>query len=371
MPQHEPGSPGSVLSPRHRAWRRIRVWCLLGLGLSAWAGLPDKGVRLKKGDDLEAKLAEARLTGGRPQMAQEAAKVCLDKRPDALECLSVWARAASASGHCVGVEPAFQRLRVEGPWDAKTALAEGLCLMRLGDFGAAREAFEEASVLREDFAMARFQLGMVAVRDGELDLVRGVIDELLVLEETEWMVLVLEGWLAMEVGGEQVDAMLHDSLARTGEDGTRNALAQLAVMDCERWMALGDPLKAADVAKLGVKVTFHQVRLVACRAEALRRAGDPVEAFYLLDRPWNKGVAGMARESTLVRVLADLGRLDEAAAALAQIEDRLDPDVIAAEWYLSRRRGEVVRAAELARLYAGVVSAQGASLNAYLPFWED
>jgi tetratricopeptide (TPR) repeat protein len=364
-----------MLRPMSQPRRACVGWAgaaiALWLGASAWAAPAEKGVRLRPGDDADAKLAEARLVGGRPQLAEEAARACLERKPDSIDCLSVWVRAVSAAGRCGGTEASFARVRAAGKWDAKTALAEGLCLMRVGDMAAAREAFEEAMANREDFAMAQFQLGMVAIREGWFDLVEELRTSLDVLDGTEWMDLVLEGWLAFEQGDPRMDALLAEFAARTIIDGTRTAQAQLAILECERWMELNDPVKAAEVAMLGVVATYHQVRLVACRAEALRRLGDPVEAYHLLDRPWNRGMSGVAREASMVRALVDLGRVDEAEALLATLPDAGDPEVVASQWYVARRKQDAGAMALAERRYALVVGPTRADLSRFVPLVED
>jgi hypothetical protein len=70
-----------------------------------------------------------------------------------------------AAGDLRGAAEAFRRGRAAG--DRSAALLEGVCLYRLGDDAAAEVALRDAEQAEEHRELARFYLGLVALRGGE------------------------------------------------------------------------------------------------------------------------------------------------------------------------------------------------------------
>jgi predicted Zn-dependent protease len=321
-------------------------------------------LRVRKGDDMEAVMAEARLKSGRPLMAADMARQCLARRPDAIACRRVMLRALAGAGLCAEALPGLEALRSEGEWSADLALAEGLCRLRVGDPATAREAFLEAARMKDKEPLYRYEAAMASVRRAEFDGFDDLIGE---LEDSNqpWMADALGAWRAVERGDADVDGRLA-WVGALGEAEGMALPAQVAMMNCRRWLDLGDPVAADAVAKRGVKASMQQTRLLGCRAEALRRQGWAAEALELVMRPWNEAADTPALDAVRVRALVDLGRMGEAAEAVAKLSRSEDPDLIAARWYFARAAGGP-DAPRWAARYVAWPAPAGRGLETYTP----
>lgn len=352
------------MTERTRGWR---AWAAVAGGLLAvLVGAEARPIKPTDGPSAQAMMAEGRLRGGLPMVAHGMAEECLKSSPTADTCRSVRARSAAVMGRCAAAMEDFAALRRAPIWDGRLALAEGLCHVRLGDLSLAIAVFDEAGALREADPLPHFERGMVAVRLGDLDVVRHELESMASMRDAGWMQSILEAWIAVEAGDPAADGLLY-VLRNEAEGENPSAVVQAAIMDCRRWMDLGDPAAADAAARKGVKVTMGQARLVACRAEAMRRVGDDTEPLHLATRPWQSGVDSPLLDGAKIRTLVDLGRLDE-AAKLAKQHPTTDADGAATAWYLARARGDDAAAAAWARWYATLTPANVRPLTDWIPW---
>lgn len=321
-------------------------------------------LRVRKGDDMEAVMAEARLKSGRPLMAADMARQCVERRPDAIACRRVMLRSLAAAGMCADAIPGLEALRREGEWSADLALAEGLCRLRAGDPATAREAFLEAARMKDKEPLYRYEAAMASVRLAEFAGFDDLIAEL--ADGTQpWMAGALGAWRSVERGDADADARLA-WLATLGDSEGMPLVSQLAMMNCRRWLDLGDPVAADAAGRQGVKSSMQQTRLLGCRAEALRRQGWAGEALELVTRPWHEAADTPALDAVRVRALVDLGRLSEAAEAARGLTSWDDPDLLAARWYFARAAGSP-DAERWATRYLAWPRPAGRDLDSYTP----
>jgi tetratricopeptide (TPR) repeat protein len=355
----------------------VRLWSfflIVGgvVGSSAVAG-PLKsvqGIRARVGQNGNAVLAELRLKSGRLRLALEIATQCLEDDPEAVECMSVKARAASGMGYCDDLMTTFETLRRTKSWTARTATAEGICWLRLGRLADAEAALAEAHQLKPKMTAVLFQQGMLAGRLGEFQQMSHVPLDLVTLEDSEWMIDVLEVWRAMLSSQAELDGLIWQHHQASQIQRARPASIQYALIDCLRWLQVGDPVQADRSAKVGIEMAMHQPRLVACRAEALRRLGHVVEAEQLLTRPWNITTSSAVRDAALARLRVDVGQLARAGELVARAGDPFDPDQVAAAWYLARAEGNESLSDTLEDRFTGDPGPMSRSLNSFIPWIE-
>ncbi|HMV69296.1 MAG TPA: hypothetical protein PKA64_20810, partial [Myxococcota bacterium] len=330
------------------------------LSLLAGVGVAGPRVSIKPGTHPKAVLAEAKLQAGQPLLAADAAYQCVRDEPDALSCWSVMARARARLGQCGLVRDVFARLRSSAEWDGTLAMAEGLCDLRRGDLSLAFTVLDESIELRDRDPVPRFERAISAMRARRFDQARDDIDALREADATTgqggpgqepWMADLLDAWWELETGDPDIDGTLALSLAFPGEIGA-NTRTQWSLLDCRRWLDVGDPFRAEEVARSSLSGAVGQTRLVACRVEALRRMRDDSESWIVVTRPWHKMADSLAMDAVRVRMLVDRGDLDEAAKLLTGLPEGADPDVVASAWYLARARGDAAAAARYEAAYA-------------------
>lgn len=353
-----------------RRWRRVVgaalsvITLAAGVAVTSAPALAGKRLRVAQGDDLEAKMAEARLAGGRPLLAADMARKCLDHRPDADACERVLLRSLAAAGRCDDALPGIQARRSAYDWDAELALAEGMCLLRRGDPHTAREAFAEAISFKEKDPLYGLEYGLTSIRLGDLDEAMAAKELILQYSDADWMADALDLWAAAWRGDPDLDFLVQQGLA-AGISRGRPYAVQVALIDCERWLDLGDPVQADDAARRGIKFTNQATRLLACRAEAVRRQGWIDEAWDLVSRPWNEIADTPALDAVKARILVDRGDFAEAARLLSGLAE--DPEAVAARWYLARARGDTAAADALRRRWTSGPRPVLRQLDAYLP----
>ncbi len=326
-------------------------------------------IRIDKGQDPLSILAEARLATGRTHEAVEVAQQCLQENPDSLSCLSVLARCKASIGRCDVALPMLARLRGTPQWTERTAMQEGVCMLRQGDRAAAIIIFDEAVSLRPANASARFQRSMTAVRSYDYSTVD---EDMIAISESRkgrWMSELLELWRAWAQNDPLLDGLLAEAAATYDDRLDPGAFVQAKLVDCLRWLDVDDPAQAAESAKVGLRLTKGQPRLAACQGEALRRLGDPQGAWYLADRPWYRGTDSVLLESLAVRALVDMGRLPEAGAILDQLSDA-DESAVVAAWYYARGSGDAAEQLRLESIWAENDRPASRSLQSYIPIWE-
>ena len=345
-----------------RGWL-VAVVCLAG---HAWAA--PTGVR--PGDNMPAKMAEARLNGGFPVMAMQVAQSCMDEDADNHACREVFARAAALAGRCDEALDALRVLRTTEQWSYALAVAEGTCHVRGGDTSAAIVAFDEAAWFKPGNDGPPLQRGLVHARLGDVEALDRDLAQAWSNDAELWVIETLQIWRAWIHDDPELDALLH-AFHRWREGGAdRNLLLHASLVDCYAWMRVGENLRAQEVADLGVRVSRGHNRVLSCRSEAERRGGDAERAAFLLTRPWQTAKKAPILDAVLARALVDAGRLDEAEALLQELPDMLDPDVVASWWYLARAQGRDEDAARLAARFAEIAVPSSLSIDDFVPLPE-
>ncbi len=283
-----------------------------------------------------AKLAEARLQSGAAPLAVEIATPCVQADPSDVGCRSVRARAETQLGHCVSALADLGWLRGHDAWTSGLALSESVCRVRLGEISAAFAAIDEADALGERGAEAALERGLLATRIGAADATGAAIDALWAGGDVDEATLLEAVW-AVETGDAAADARL----AALGDrilDVPPAVALQVRVLECRRWLDLGDHDAAYAVGSLGVSFSTGHPRIAACRAEALRRSGDPQGALAIADREWHRAANVPALQAVAGRALADLGFAEEARARIAALPV-FDVDSAAAHAWVAHRTG--------------------------------
>jgi len=318
--------------------------------------------------DPSAVIADLKVDSGQVLIGAQIAEQCMEAHPDNLDCLAVHARARSRLGQCSKLDATFAQLRRSIWWDAPTALAEGMCRLREGDLSTAFVAMDEALVLLDRDPVPRFERSIAAIRAGWTEVYTSDIAELDDADKADWMADLLRAWTELQAGDERLDATLALNAAWPTTPGLVGR-PQWALLDCRRWLDVGDPFEAERVARASLNTTVGQTRLAACRVEALRRVGDDSEAWFVLTRPWHAAASSVALDAVRVRSLVDAGQLAEASALAARIPRIADPDVVASSWYLARALGHDEEAEVLSATYDAIspVGRTGSSLASLTP----
>ena len=286
-----------------------------------------------------AKLAEARLQAGAAPLAVEIASPCVAADPADAGCRSVRARAETQLGHCDIALDDLAWLRGHGAWTASLALAESVCRVRTGDVAGARAAIDEAAHLGDRDTEAALERGLLAARIGEVAVTEDAIATLWDEGQAEEATLLEAVW-SVERASLDADGRLAALADRIADLPPAVAL-QVRVLECRRWLDLGDHDEAYRVGRIGVNFSTGHPRIAACRAEALRRAGDPQGALAIAEREWHRTANVPALQAVAARALADLGALDEARERLATLPV-FDVDSAAAHAWVAARAGEPV-----------------------------
>lgn len=316
-------------------------------------------------------MAEARLAAGRSAQAAEVASACLKENPDAHRCTSVLARAKAAAGRCDKALPLFAQLRSTNmQWDERTAMQEGVCRLRNGDFYGAVAVFTEAIALKPAQPLTWFQRSMASIRLHDFSTFPSDIAEIRDSKRPAWMAEILEAWWALETDG-NVDGLIAEAYSRGIEKTDPQVFQQFALIDCHRWLDVGDPWEAAQRARAGVRTSQGQTRVVACHGEALRRQGDAHNAWYLVDRPWHRDTQSVALLSVGVRILADLGRMTEAQERFSKLPVTAVDEYLSTAWYLARKTGDTETQQRMRKEWDAIPRPDGRSLDTYIPVQED
>lgn len=313
--------------------------------------------------------AETALAAGLPVAAIDLATACLEVRPEAYLCREVLGRAAQVGGQCERalVELALVR-HVSGAWTTRSAVAEGVCWVKLGDLESALVAFDEAVRLGPQTTEPWLQRALVDARLRRADdLARDVVElEARGADLDSLGVAAL--WQAATAGPEVLDAQLALLDDWAPGPAERSTIVHAALLSCQRWLDLGDPVAAARDAVRAVGDARGHARLRACRGEALRRAGDPHGTVAMLWRPWDDVQDAPVLDTVMARALADLGDLEGAAARARDLGH--DPDAARTAWYLARARGDAAGMEEARARLAHDVDDPDADLARLVPLSE-
>ncbi len=330
-------------------------------------GGPGNTVVIRAGDDPAARFAEMQLLRGMPLQAVTAARKCLDANPSSLQCRDVLGRAAAQAGNCGPALEALAIVRGTEEWSARSAMAEGLCRVKSGDLEYARVVFDEAWMLNPNLLDVWTQRGLVNARLRDFEELENDIWSLVNEDPEPWQLDLLELWRDHAADDPGADAILASYAYRGTTRDERGIQVHLALVACERWIAVNDPHTALAISNLGAEMSRGHVRLSACRAEATRLDGDPVLASAIVERPWNVRNDTPLLDAVNVRAYVDMGRLEEAATIQASLPDAYEPSAVLSAWYLARAVGDASGMALARARLQGLVADADRALSNLIP----
>jgi tetratricopeptide (TPR) repeat protein len=287
------------------------------------------------------------LRGGRPLAALRAFEKALPRQPDNPRLHMLIAEAHLRLNHCEDGQ------KWSGPMRTKPAyrldLPEQLasCSARTGDYSDAVYWQEELLAFDPEGADDWATLALYRYRQGDVAGTESALYEAWELDPDHTRLLITRATIAVSEGQlELADELIAELLERPESGVIARTLEARVLMD------LDDPVGAEAVLAKAKKRQIADWNVLALRAEAQRRAGDPETADMTARRNRTAKDRQVIRV-VLVRTLSDLGRFDEAAEllTLALEADPYDLEAIASAWYLAQARGEAEDARAWARHY--------------------
>jgi tetratricopeptide (TPR) repeat protein len=292
-------------------------------------------------------LLEARrlLAGSRAVEAAALSRGMLSALPSCAPALELLAEALLDAGR---LDEAYSALRTAMSEKEKPELLLllGEVELRRGRLPNARDAFRRVVDAEPGNDRAWAALGIVAAKLGDLETAREALDRALQANGTLVEARVLRAQVALE-RGEPAAAIqqLQRALQMRPDDPWASG-----------WLGIAHLVAGNAAAAAGALSRAREVQLptfVIARAEALRRLGRAEEALALLDGTPRTDAQALVSS----RCLLDVGRNDEAIAALRALADR-QPDNGGARYLLGyalhrqrdwqEARAELSRAATLA-----------------------
>ncbi len=333
-------------------------------------GGPGNTVVIREGDDPAARFAEMHLMRGMPLQAVTAARKCLEAKPNSLQCRDVLGRAAAQAGNCGPALDALAIVRGTAEWSARSAMAEGLCRVKSGELEYARAVFDEAWMLNPNLLDVWTQRGLINARLRDFEQLDDDIWRLVDEDPEPWQLDLLELWRDHAADDPGADAIIASYAYRGTTRSERGMQVHIALVACERWIAVSDPHMALAVSNLGAEMSRGHVRLSACRAEATRLDGDPVLASAIVERPWNVRNDTPLLDAVNVRAYVDMGRLEEAAAIQAELPDAYEPSAVLSAWYLARALGDANGMSHARSRLHGLVADVDRALASLIPAYQ-
>jgi tetratricopeptide (TPR) repeat protein len=312
-----------------------------------------KAQRLPGNPAKQAGANRSRISRGNAFLRQGSARASLisferqlEADPDSIAAHVGLGRALTRIGRCdealVHLSP-YVGTRAFGD---EAALAAGTCAGRLG-FLEEAVWYTQIAVDQDDtsarawttLALAYDELGDDVARDAALE-------QLLLLRDNRDSSWYAEAVVALREG--DVDEL--DRIAALWRRENRSSLDLTRLVGLS-WLDLDDPQAAFDALST-VKSLRAGTQIRSLRAEALRRMGYPETAeLFMEDRPQSV-LEGPDADSVRARILADLGRPEEALAVLAEYGEAMeDPDLLASAWYVARHMGDTRACDSLAQRY--------------------
>ena len=259
------------------------------------------------------------------------------------------AQALAAVGACEEALEHFEVLTEHAYVDAMALRGEGLCWVRLGLVDRARGVITEATEVDPSKAVLWGDLGYVALRQGDRQLLDVVVDELYASPRGFWIAQNLEASSALEWGESDADTRIEVFLSAASAAGVPAARSQACVLDALRWLDLGEPFLAEQALAEAIRLAPRALRPRVLRAEAVRRQGNPHQAEMILDRAVQSfGETALLHVAVRARLLSDLGRPEQAHEMLAAVATLDDTEVLLSRWYLADEPNRAALAAELA-----------------------
>ncbi len=257
------------------------------------------------------------------------------------------ARSYAGLGQCAEAIEAIAPWRASGAYNARAAVVEGWCWYRLGEYSQAIETADDALLLKPNLAPALYLRGLSEAASGDSVALAVTLEELQPTLRGEIMGPLAEGWDAVERGDEaDLLAATHTLAGLTLLYADSGVAPQMALMEAQRSLDVGDPLTAYEVLTATLDSTGDQVRVQLLRAEALRRMGRAQAALAVFRAPNLRPRNSSLPRAIRVRVLVDLGRTDAAIGRFADLLASPHPEDAASGWYLARAVGDEVRQAQ-------------------------
>jgi hypothetical protein len=342
--------------------RRLSLALLLLLPMLASARPRGRAVT-----DVDAQQASQLLEQGMPLRAVDVARACLDARPDSLDCKVVLGRAAALAGRCPVALDAIAEVRGTRRWAQMDALSEAACRQRVGDVSGAIAAYDDAVGFGFQDPSIWFQRGLMEARIGDFVGLDADLRHLRDHDLEVWRADTLEAWSWVERGDPRADSAIALFL-RDGADGAEpEQRMQMAILQCERLLDEGDPFSAEASARQDLRISRGQPRLVACRAEAVRRQGRALDASLMVRRSWDAPRSQPIVDAIEVRALEDLRRFDDAKVALDALPDPRELQAVASAWYYESALGHADAADRLAARYTALGGRPQRPLSALAP----
>lgn len=293
-------------------------------------------------------MGQGRLEQGQHKLAEDSFRRALEDRPNSGRAKTGLGKSLAVVGQCSEALEYLGAIRGERAWNAETLLYEAICQYRVGDDAAYLAALQEAIVLTPRDASLWFQLALGLLRSGDLAGAELMADIVFDLPDNEMYLLLLDAAIAFETGDRDADYLIHRLIHRTQRMPV--LMLQGLLLDVRRWLNLGEPEEANRIVEKVIRMDLRNVAAAAWRAEALRRLGQTELALGAMKRPAVAEADSPLRDAIRIRVLADLGRLDEARAALESHPLPFAAETLASRWYLFRSLGdetEMLKAIEL------------------------
>ncbi|MFT6144684.1 MAG: tetratricopeptide (TPR) repeat protein [Myxococcota bacterium] len=295
----------------------------------------------------DVQVAQQKLLAGRYFEALQEFREVTEETPSRPGGWIGLARSYAGLGQCKQAIEVIAPWRSSGAYNARAAVVEGWCWYRLGEYEQARETADDALLLKPNLAPALYLRGLAEAAIGDSFALALTLEELQPTLRGEIMVPLAQGWDAVERGDEaDLLAAMQTLSALTLVYADSGVPHQLALMDAQRALDVGDPLTAYEGLSVTLDSTGDQVRVQILRAEALRRMGRAPAALAVFRAPNLRPRNSALPRAIRVRVLVDLGRTDAAVQRFADLLASPHPEDAASGWYLARAVGDEVREAQ-------------------------
>ena len=158
--------------------------------------------------------------------------------------------------------------------DSKASNAEGICLLRSGQFMEALAAFQESIQMRPDYPVAWYGLYQTYVRIGSYPEAEQALDELTGLIPGKTLALTASmDWL-QRLYPEVAEMQLENQKRDVHVYGNPALHRQWAMMEARRWLHLGHPAAAISTLEPIWNTYPNNAQTSGLMAEAYRRTGD-------------------------------------------------------------------------------------------------
>jgi tetratricopeptide (TPR) repeat protein len=317
------------------------------------------------GSTTDVLMGQGRLEQGQHKLAEDAFRQALVDRPNSNRAKAGLGKSLAAVGACAEALQYLGDIRGERSWNSESLLYEAICHYRVGDDAAYLAALQEAISLTPRDASLWFQLSLGLLRAGDVAGSELAAEVVMELPDSEMYLLLLDAAIAFEKGDPDADYLIHRLIHRTNRIPA--LMLQGLLLDTRRWLNLGEPSEANRVVEKVIRMDLRNVAAAAWRAESMRRLGDSEFALGAMNRPAVADAASPLRDAIRIRVLVDLGRLDEAKALLDNHPLPFVTETLASRWYLFRALGDEAETLKAVALWENVTMNKHLSLESLIP----